>query len=465
MSNIKKDINGGSSNAPSKSKGYNDITHGVMWKSLIFYVMPLIMGTFFQQLYNTVDAVVVGRFVGKEALSAVGGTSAMLVNVFVGFFVGVSSGAGVVVAQYYGAKKETDLNKTVHTAMLLALVSGIILTFVGFFMMPVFTVWMNTPEDILGLTCTYLRIYSIGMIPNLIYNMGSGILRAVGDSRRPLYFLIVSCITNIVLDILFVLKLNMGVVGVAIATILCQVISAILVIVTLMRTRSSYRLQPKELFFSRRQFGKILSIGIPAGVQSLMYSFSNVFIQTAINEFGTDAVAAWASFAKIDALYWMVISSFGIGVTTFVGQNYGARLYSRVRSCVRQGAVLMGIITIFFTIVFFRWGALAFQLFTTDSNVMKMGEVMIRYLSPFYITYTAIELLSGALRGMGDSLRPMFISVLGICVLRICWVTFAVPIWHRIETIEFSYPLTWISTSLMFIIYYFWYIKKHRIGY
>ena len=460
---IKKDINSGSSNAPSKSTSYNDITQGVMWKSLIFYVMPLIMGTFFQQLYNTVDAVVVGRFVGKEALSAVGGTSAMLVNVFVGFFVGVSSGAGVVVAQYYGAKNETDLTKTVHTAMLLALASGIILTFVGFFMMPVFTVWMNTPEEILDLTGTYLRIYSIGMIPNLIYNMGSGILRAVGDSKRPLYFLIVSCITNIILDILFVLKLNMGVVGVAIATILCQVISAILVMAALMKTRASYRLQPKELFFSSRQFEKILSIGIPAGVQSLMYSLSNVFIQTAINEFGTDAVAAWASFAKIDALYWMVISSFGIGVTTFVGQNYGARLYSRVRSCVRQGAILMGILTIFFTIVFFCWGPMAFQLFTTDSAVMKMGEVMIRYLSPFYITYTAIELLSGALRGLGDSLRPMFISVLGICVLRIGWVTFAVPIWHRIETIEFSYPLTWITTSVMFIIYYFRYIKKHRI--
>lgn len=463
MSNLKSDIKNRSDAAPSKPSGYNNITQGVMWKSLIFYVMPLIMGTFFQQLYNTVDAVVVGRFVGKEALSAVGGTSAMLVNVFVGFFVGVSSGAGVVVAQHYGAKNESDVNRAVHTAMLLALISGIILTFVGFFMMPVFTVWMNTPKEILGLTGTYLRIYSIGMIPNLIYNMGSGILRAVGDSKRPLYFLIVSCITNIILDILFVLKLNMGVVGVAIATILCQVISAILVIFALMKTRSSYRLDPHDLIFSRRQFGKILSIGIPAGVQSLMYSLSNVFIQTAINEFGTDAVAAWASFAKIDALYWMVISSFGIGVTTFIGQNYGARLYSRVRSCVRQGAVLMGAITIFFTIIFFNWGSLAFQLFTTDSNVMKMGEVMIRYLSPFYITYTAIELLSGALRGMGDSLRPMFISVLGICVLRICWVTFAVPIWHRIETIEFSYPLTWITTSLMFTIYYFWFIKKHRI--
>ncbi|WP_036610776.1 MATE family efflux transporter [Oribacterium sp. P6A1] len=463
MKNNRPDINDQKNAVSETAPVYNTITQGVMWKSLIFYVMPLIMGTFFQQLYNTVDAVVVGRFVGKEALSAVGGTAAILVNVFVGFFVGVSSGAGVVVAQYFGAKDEEDVHKSVHTAIMLSIVSGIILTFIGFFMMPVFTVWMKTPEDVLSLTITYLRIYALGMIPNLIYNMGSGILRAVGDSKRPLYFLIVSCVTNILLDIVFVLKLDLGVVGVAIATVLCQIISAVLVIITLSGVKESYRLIPSKLGFKKRQLMRILSIGIPAGVQSLMYSLSNVFIQTAINEFGTDAVAAWAAYAKIDALYWMVISSFGIGVTTFVGQNYGARIYKRVRECVRQSAVIMGIITIAFSVIFYRYGALAFNLFTTDENVMKVGEVMLHYLTPFYITYTAIELFSGSLRGMGDSLRPMLISVLGICVLRISWIMIAVPIWHRIETIEASYPLTWITTSIMFMIYYFWYINKRHI--
>jgi putative MATE family efflux protein len=330
-------------------------------------------------------------------------------------------------------------------------------------MMPVVTVWMKTPEDVRSLTITYLRIYALGMVPNLVYNMGSGILRAVGDSKRPLYFLIVSCVTNILLDILFVLKLNLGVVGVAIATVLCQLVSAVLVVITLSGVKESYRLIPAKLGFKNKQLIRILSIGIPAGVQSLMYSLSNVFIQTAINEFGTDAVAAWAAYAKIDALYWMVISSFGIGVTTFVGQNYGARIYKRVRECVRQSAVIMGVITIAFSVIFYKWGALAFHLFTTDLNVMKVGEVMLHYLTPFYITYTAIELFSGSLRGMGDSLRPMLISVLGICVLRISWIMIAVPIWHRIETIEASYPLTWITTSLMFIVYYFWYINKRHI--
>lgn len=463
MKNTRPDINDQKNVVSEAAHVQNTITQGVMWKSLIFYVMPLIMGTFFQQLYNTVDAVVVGRFVGKEALSAVGGTAAILVNVFVGFFVGVSSGAGVVVAQYFGARDDMNVHHSVHTAIMLSIVSGALLTLIGFFMMPVFTVWMKTPYDVLDLTITYLRIYALGMIPNLIYNMGSGILRAVGDSKRPLYFLIVSCITNILLDVLFVLKLHMGVVGVAIATVLCQLISAVLVIITLTKVNESYRLIPTGLSFKSRQLMRILSIGIPAGVQSLMYSLSNVFIQTAINEFGTDAVAAWAAYAKIDALYWMVISSFGIGVTTFVGQNYGARIYKRVRECVRQSAVIMGAITIIFSLVFYRYGALAFNLFTTDENVMKIGEVMLHYLTPFYITYTAIELFSGSLRGMGDSLRPMLISVLGICVLRISWIMIAVPIWHRIETIEASYPLTWITTSVMFIIYYFWYINKRHI--
>jgi len=441
----------------------NAITHGVIWKSLILYVLPLIMGTFFQQLYNTVDAVVVGRFVGKEALSAVGGTSAMLVNVFVGFFVGVSSGAGVVVAQYYGAEKDEDVKKAVHTAIFLSIVSGIILTFIGFFMMPVFSVWMKTPADVIGLTVTYLRIYSLGMIPNLIYNMGAGILRAVGDSRRPLYFLIVSCVTNIILDIVFVLVLHMGVVGVAVATIICQVVSAVLVIITLTRTKNIYRFYFKELKSHKKQMLHILSLGIPAGIQSLMYTSSNVLIQTAINEFGTDAVAAWAAYAKIDSIFWMASSSFGIGVTTFVGQNYGAGLYKRVRQCVRQSAVIMSLGTIACSVIFYHWGAYAFQLFTTDPAVMELGERMLHYLSPFYITYTAIELFSGSLRGMGDSVRPMVISVLGICCLRVLWIIFAVPVWHYIETIEFSYPLTWITTSILFIGYYFWYIKRRNI--
>ena len=445
------------------SLSYNAITQGVIWKTLILYVLPLIMGTFFQQLYNTVDAVVVGRFVGKEALSAVGGSSAMLVNVFVGFFVGVASGAGVVTAQYYGANKETSVRKAVHTAMLLSIISGALLTLIGYFMMPVFSVWMKTPPEVLNLTITYLRVYSLGMIPNLIYNMGAGILRAVGDSKRPLIFLVVSCISNIILDYFFVLKMGLGVMGVALATILCQLISAVMVLYTLIKSSSSYRLTRGELTLHKKQLLRIIAIGLPAGIQSLMYSLSNVFIQTAINEFGTDAVAAWAAYSKIDSVYWMISSSFGIGVTTFVGQNYGAGLYKRVRQCIRQSAVIMALITVFMTFILYKWGFLAFNLFATDESVINTGTAMIRYLSPFYITYTTIELLSGSLRGMGSSLKPMIISVFGICILRVLWIFLAVPVWHRIETIEFSYPLTWVTTSILYLLYYFRFVSKRKI--
>jgi Na+-driven multidrug efflux pump len=236
-----------------------------------------------------------------------------------------------------------------------------------------------------------------------------------------------------------------------------------MVLYTLSKSSSSYRLTRGELTLHKKQLLRIIAIGLPAGIQSLMYSLSNVFIQTAINEFGTDAVAAWAAYSKIDSVYWMISSSFGIGVTTFVGQNYGAGLYKRVRQCIRQSAVIMALITVFMTFILYKWGFLAFNLFATDESVINTGTAMIRYLSPFYITYTTIELLSGSLRGMGNSLKPMIISVFGICILRVLWIFFAVPVWHRIETVEFSYPLTWVTTSILFLLYYFRFVNKRKI--
>ena len=289
------------------TEDYNRITHGVIWKELILYVLPLIFGTFFQQLYNTVDAVVVGRFVGKEALSAVGGTSGIVVNIFVGFFVGVSSGAGVVVAQQFGAGNEKNVSDAVHTSIAISILSGIVLTIVGLLIARPISVLMQTPADVLPGTVTYLSVYFIGMVPNLIYNMGSGILRATGDSKNPLYFLIITCILNIILDLLFVLVLHMGVLGVAIATILCQLVSAALVIFTLLRVKNACRLRPEKLRVNRKQLSRILAIGLPAGVQSLMYTLSNMIIQTAINSFGTDPVAAWTAYGKLDSLYWMLV--------------------------------------------------------------------------------------------------------------------------------------------------------------
>lgn len=444
-------------------KDYNAITNGVIWKELIRYVLPLIFGTFFQQLYNTIDAVVVGRFVGKEALSAVGGTSSVIVNLFVGFFVGLSSGASVICAQYFGAEKREELSHAVHTGIALSIISGLGLMLIGTVLAPMFTLWMHTPEEIRPLTTLYLRIYFLGMVPNLLYNMAASILRAVGDSKRPLYFLIVSCILNILLDLLLVLRFRMGVAGVAIATILCQLISSVLAVLVLMRTHASYRLFPRKIRMHHMQLEKIVSIGIPAGLQALMYSISNVVIQTSINGFGTNNVAAWTAYEKLDAIFWLISSSFGVAITTFIGQNYGAVLYHRVHQCIRQALVIITLVFVSISSIFCIFGPTVLQLFTEDASVLQIGTMMVRFLSPFYFTYIGIEVFSSTLRGLGDAVRPMLISLFGICVLRVIWILVAVPRWHSVKTVMLSYIITWAVTSILYMLYYRHYTRVHGI--
>ena len=314
-----------------KRKVSNGITEGVIWKQLLIFFFPMLFGTFFQQLYNTTDAIVVGRFVGKEALSAVGGTTGTLINVFVGFFVGISVGATVTISQYYGGKYKEEVSKAVHTAIALAIAGGAIITLIGIFGAPLALRLMGTPDEIMPYSLIYIRIYFGGMIANLIYNMGAGILRAIGDSKRPLFFLIISCFVNIVLDLLFVIEFHWGVMGVAIATVISQICSATLVCVVLMRTEECYKLNLKLISFHSEMLKRIIHIGLPAGFQSLMYTLSNVLIQTNMNSFGTNTIAAWTAYGKIDGIFWMSMGSFGIAVTTFVGQNFGAGKNDRVR--------------------------------------------------------------------------------------------------------------------------------------
>lgn len=271
---------------------------GVIWKQLLLFFFPILLGTFFQQLYNTADAIIVGKFVGKEALAAVGGATGNLINLLVGFFVGLSSGASVIISQYYGARKNAEVSASVHTAAALALAGGLLMTVLSYFLLPGFLVTMGTPVEILDQASTYTRIISLGMLPSLIYNIGSGILRAIGDSRRPLYFLIACCLFNIVADVLLVVGANMGVAGAALATILSQLLSAVLVIVTLCRTQQSYQLRPREIRFHGTILQRILQIGFPAGLQSVLYSVSNIIIQASMNVFGTDVLAAWTAYAS-----------------------------------------------------------------------------------------------------------------------------------------------------------------------
>jgi putative MATE family efflux protein len=446
-----------------KSDGFNGITEGIVWKQLLIFFFPLLFGTFFQQLYNTVDAIVVGRYVGKEALSAVGGTTGTLINLFIGFFVGISSGATVTISQYYGGKNKRKVSDAVHTSIALAIAGGAIIMIIGILGAPYALRWMGVPNEIMTYSLQYIRIYFTGMIANLIYNMGSGILRAIGDSKRPLNFLIVSCIVNIILDLLFVLVFHWDVIGVAIATVASQVVSAILVIFTLMKTEDYYKIDLRKIKLHKGLFLKIINIGLPAGVQSLMYTSSNIIIQSSINSFGTNTIAAWTAYAKIDGILWMVLGSFGISITTFVGQNFGAGKNDRVKSGIRTCLIIAMVTVAGISIILYSCGIYLYKLFTTDPLVVDIGLDMLYFLAPFYCTFVAVEILSGALRGLGNTLLPMIISVIGVCALRVGWILVAVPIWPSIKTVIVSYPITWITTSILFIIYYLYYIKKEGI--
>lgn len=432
----------------------NQIIHGVIWKQLLLFFFPIVLGTFFQQIYNTADAIVVGRFVGTEALAAVGGSTSQIINLIVGFFVGLSSGATVVISQYYGAHDRENLSKALHTAFAFSLVGSVVITTVGLICSPILLRVMNTTEEVIGPSATYLRIYFGGILFVFIYNIGSSILRAVGDSRRPLYYLIVCCIINIVLDIVLVVGLGMGVAGAAIATVFAQGVSAVLVVMALCRSTDLFRLEIRKIRFHREALELLIKIGLPAGLQSVMYSFSNVIIQTALNAFGTNTMAAWTACGKIDSFFWMVINAFGISITTFVGQNYGARKFGRMRKSVRICIAMAVGASISISAIFILFGRYVYQLFTTDAAVVEIGMHMITMMAPAYAIYVFIEIYSGALRGTGDVLVPMLMTCGGVCVLRILWMMFAVPLKPVIDTIIYSYPISWTLTALMFIFYY-----------
>ncbi len=450
----------------------NKVINGPIWKNMLSYFMALLLGAFFQQFYNTVDAVIVGKVVvdGSNGLAAVGGSAATVVSLFVGFFLGLSSGATVVIAQFFGADRKEEVSKAVHTAIAMAILGGAIISVVGFAIAPWFIGVMKTPAEVSEASIFYLRIYFLGMIPNLVYNMGAGILRAVGDSKRPLYVLIISCFTNVFLDLLFVIgfgmgfkSMTMGVIAVAIATILCQLLSAIIVVIMLVKATNSYKLVPRNIKLDMGMLMRIIRIGLPAGIQTTMYTLSNMLIQTSINELGTDSTSAWAAYGKIDVVFWMTISSLGTAVTTFAGQNFGAGKFDRVHRSIRTAFVIAFAITLPLSTFLYFYGELFLRIFVNNKAVIDIGVQMIKYLAPFYFTYIGVEVFSGVLRGMGTALVPMFITLSGICVLRVVWILVAFPLNKTVETVEFSYPLTWTVTTALFAIYYIYYTRKKKI--
>lgn len=438
----------------------NKITEGVIWKQLLFFFFPILLGTFFQQLYNTIDTIVVGQYVGKTALASVGGSAAQITTLVIGFFTGLSAGATVIISQFFGAEDIKGLDHSIHTAYALSIIGSVIIAILGIIFTPALLKMMNTPAELLAESTIYLRIYFAGILFVFIYNMGSSILRAVGDSKRPLYYLIVCCIINIVLDLIFVLVFHMGVAGVAFATLIAQAVSSVLVTRALMVSNTIPPLVLKAIRLHKNVFYGQIRIGLPGGIQSVMFNLSNIIIQAALNSFGTDTVAAWAAYGKLDAIYWMISGAFGVAITTFVGQNYGADKNDRVKKSVKTclGIDLGAAAFIIVLLILFR--VPLFRIFTTDSEVIRIGSEMLALIAPCYIFFVFIEVLAGALRGIGDILVPTVLTMLGICVLRIVWILIAVPIRPTVSTIIFSYPVTWVLTAALFILYYIYKQKQ-----
>ncbi len=432
----------------------NAILTGSIPKQLLLFFLPIWFGTLFQQLYNTVDTWVVGRFVGTQALAAVGCTGAF-VQLLVGVFTGLCSGAGILLSQSYGAADPDAVDRQVHTGLVLAAISGLVLTALGLAVSRPALTLMRTPGDILDTAVGYLNIYFLGMVPQMLYNMGTSALRAVGDSKRPLYFLIIASFANIALDLLFVAVFRMGVAGAAWATILSQVLSAALTLRCMAGPDGlPWHLAAGKLRMDGGVLRGICRIGLPAAVQGSLYSVSNIIIQSSINGFDTVSVAAWSVYGKIDFLFWMTMFSMSTAITTFAGQNFGARQYGRVRRgtwvCLGlTGAMTAGIIAVLYPAA----GALV-GFFSTDAEVIRLGVETMHFLVPCYSTYFVLEILSGVLRGCGDVKVPTLFTVFGVCVLRVVWLLAVVPLHPSLRMVQASYPITWLLTSVLFLAYY-----------
>ncbi|MBQ9325757.1 MAG: MATE family efflux transporter [Clostridia bacterium] len=431
------------------------MTHGSIVRQIILFSLPLMLGNIFQMLYNTVDSIVVGNYVSKEALAAVGSTT-VIVNILVFFFNGFSVGAGVVIGQHFGARDMDRLHDTIETTMTATFLFCVLFTAIGTLSVRPMLRFMNTPDDVFEDATTYLTIYFLGISGLLIYNMGSGILRAVGDTTRPLMFLVLTSILNILLDLLFVLVFHTGIAGVALATILSQFISAGLTLLLLTRTRDIYRLSWKDLHLDRGILRQIFSVGLPAGIQSVITAFSNVFVQSYVNYFGSDCMAGWSCYNKLDQFIMLPMQSMAMAATTFVSQNIGARQEERANRGTRTTVVLSVLVTAFIAALLFTFARPAVGLFTRETQVMDFGALFLR-ANVFFLLFNCINhVLAGALRGRGDSRGPMIIMLLSFVAIRQIYL-FCVT--HFIANtpllVGLGYPVGWTCCCIIELTYYF----------
>ncbi len=431
-----------------------DLTKGSIVKAIILFSVPLLIGNLFQQLYNAVDSYVVGNYVGKVALAAVG-ASTPIINMLIGFFMGISTGAGVVIAKFFGAGDLSKMKKAIHNSIALTLVIGVVLTVVGLVFNDPILKAIGVPSDVFSEASTYLSIYFWSLIFVMIYNMGSGILRSVGDSKRPLYFLIFSSVINIVLDFLFVKNFGFGVAGAGYATLIAQAISAIMVMYVLMKTEDSYKVVLKDIKFDKEILLKIIKIGLPTGFQQSIVSLSNVIVQSYINVYGASVIAGYSVTIKIDGFVNLPLQAFNMAITTFVGQNIGAKQYNRVK----KGAYIttfLAMVTIgFFVVIMYFFGRDFIALFNQEKDVIDAGRLMQLTFLPFYIFLPINQVINGVLRGAGRSAVPMYVMIFSFVFLRQIYLFLVTKVTSDVVYVFLGWPTTWVVCSLIFIVYFF----------
>ena len=441
------------SNAAASSGGATLMTEGSIWRKIVTFAIPLFFGNLFQQLYNTADSLIVGNFLGSDALAAAS-SSGSLIFLLVGFFNGISVGAGVVIARYFGARDKDNLSKAIHTDVAFGLVAGTLLTVIGLILAPRILIWMGTPEDVLANSVVYFRVYFCGSLAFVMYNIFVGIMQSVGDSRHPLIYLIISSVINIVLDLLFVGVFHWGVGSAALATIISQFVSAFLCLFRLMRIKTDYRIEIKKIRFHKRHLKMIISYGLPSGLQNSIISFANVIVQSNINSFGKMAVAGCGAYSKIEGFGFLPITCFAMALTTFIGQNLGAQKYDRVKKGARFGIVCSVILAEVVGLCIYGLAPLFIAAFNNDPQVIAFGTAQARTVTLFYFLLSFSHCVAGILRGAGKSTVPMLVMLVCWCVIRITYITATIHFIQDIRVIFWAYPLTWALSSVIFMIYF-----------
>lgn len=432
--------------AQAKSRNI-DMCNGSLFRSIVLFAVPLMLSGVLQLFFNAADVVVVGKFAGDESLAAVGATTT-LINLLTNLFIGLSVGANVLVANYYGASQNKDVHETVHTAMTISAFCGIFLTAVGFFAAPLLLEIMQTPEDVIDLSVIYLRTYFMGMPAVMIYNFGSAILRATGDTKRALYILSASGVVNVGFNLIFVILFKWDVFGVGFATVISQVMSAILIVICLLKEKTSVRLEIKKLRIYRKKLLRIMQIGIPAGFQGMLFSLSNTVIQSSINSFGKVIVAASAASVSVEGFAFTSMNAFHQAAVSFTGQNIGARKYERINKILYVSLMYVLVVGVFFAFLFLTFGKNLIGFYSTSPEVITEGVKRLTIIAGSYMLCGMMDVTSGSLRGMGYSFTPMVVSLIGVCLFRVVWVAtvFQLEAYHTIETIYYSYPISWSLT-------------------